>query len=669
MKILKKIEEIVSVQGRCTEKYFTLLPFFSLFSSLLLSSCASVGSGPTGGEVDISPPVFVKSNPQPNAVRYDKNKIELTFDEYISIEKPSEKVIITPPQQKMPEIKALGKKITVELKDSLIANSTYTFDFTNGIVDNNEKNALEGFAFAFSTGDIIDSLMVSGILLNAENLEPMPNTVIGLHDNLNDTAFTSLPFKRTSMTNDRGQFKIRNVAPGTYKLYALSDMNRNYRFDQPNEAIAFHDSLIVPSFEPAIRMDTVRIDSLTIDTIKEVRYTRFTPDDLVLYLFNEKYSNQYLSKTERPNARQLVFHFGSDDGLPPTLRLFDDEPVDNVDNPENDWFIREYSPDKKDITYWITDSMVYKRDTIMLEADYLKSDSLMNLIPAADTLRFILRNKETPKKKDKKNDDEALEFLKVEINAKTLMEVTDTVRITFSEPLVDFGGKKKVQISQLVDSLWEDRDFPIVRDTLNPRVYYIDKLWPYGQTYRIHIDSAAIFSIYGLWNDSIDTQFKFNKEEDYGVLYVKISGNERTGFGELLDASDKVVRKAILKEDELAFEDLKPGKYYLRYIEDLNGNGVWDPGNYSQGLQPEKVYYYETFIDIRKYDEIEEPWNIKQIPVEKQKPLDITKNKPVAKETKRDRQNQQNQRQNNSNRPTMPNSNTRTLQQNATLSR
>ncbi|GHT09938.1 hypothetical protein FACS189432_05840 [Bacteroidia bacterium] len=614
----------------------------SLFSFLLFYACASTGT-PTGGDYDITPPVFVRSNPAPDAVNFSKNKIELFFNEYISIEKPSEKVIITPPQQKMPVIKALGKKISVELKDSLIANTTYTFDFTNGIVDNNEKNAIEGFTFAFSTGDIIDSLMVSGILLNAEDLEPMPNTMVGLHENQADSAFTTLRFKRTSMTNDRGQFRIRNVAPGTYKLFALGDQNRNYKFDQVTEAIAFHDSLIVPSFEPATRMDTLRIDSLTIDTIKEIHYTRFTPDDIVLYLFKEKTDNQFLSKTERPNDHQILFHFNSDNGLPPELNLIGDEPRKAKD----DWYIPEYSPDKKDITYWITDSLVHKQDTIHLEAHYLKHDSLMNLTPVTDTLRLFVRNRATAKKNDKKDAEEKIDFLKIDFSTKSAAEVYDTVKFEFSEPVLDLD-LQKIKIQQKVDTLWEDRHFPLVRDTLNPRLFYVKNQWRYGEEFQITVDSAEIWSIYGKWNDSINTKFNFSKEEDYGNLYVKIVGNESSGFGQLLDNSEKVIRTSALYDGELIFEDLNPGKYYMRYIEDTNGNEIWDTGNYSEKRQPEHVYYFEGSFDIRKYTDYDDNvWDIKKIPVEKQKPVEITKNKPaVAKQPRSNQQNQQNQQQN-----------------------
>ena len=615
------------------------LLLFLFFFPLLFPSCASMGT-PSGGDYDSIPPVFLRSKPEPNSIRFTGNKIELFFDEYINLESPSEKVIITPPQNKMPVIRALGKKVMIELKDSLIDNTTYTFDFTNGIADNNEKNAIEGFTFAFSTGDVIDSLIVSGIVLNAENLEPMPNIMVGLHSNLEDSAFTTLPFLRTSMTNDRGKFWIRNVAPGTYRIYALNDQNRNYKFDQVTEDIAFCDSLITPDFIPAIRMDTIRRDSLTIDTIKAINYNRFIPDDIVLYLFKETEERQYLSKIERPMDRQLVFQFNSTQGLPPTLHLLDD-------NPSSDWFIPEYSDDKKNITYWITDSLIYKQDTIRVEANYLITDSLYNLNPVTDTLRFVWRNREAPKKNNKKELETKTEFLKIDWTAKNMMDVFDTLKITFSEPVIDFDSTK-IQIQQKVDTLWEDRKFPIVRDTLNPRVFYVEHEWPYEHEYRISIDSAAVYSIYGKWNDSIGTKFKFYSEKDYGNLYVKIIGSEGPGLGELIDNSERLIRSSALIDGELVFEDLKPGNYFLRYIEDLNENGKWDTGNYAENQQPERVYYFPSALTINKYGSHEQDWDINQVPIDKQKPVEITKNKPVVKQPRRNDQKNQNSGRSNS---------------------
>jgi hypothetical protein len=609
-------------------------------------ACASIGS-PGGGEIDITPPVFVESDPAPNTVRFNKKKISLTFDEYIALEKPSETLIVTPPQNKLPDIRAVGKKITVELKDSLLPDITYTFDFTNGIVDNNERNVLEGFTFAFSTGDVIDSLVISGILLNGENLEPMPNTMVGIHSDLSDTAFLQLPFLRTSQTNERGQFSIRNVATGTYRLFALGDINRSFKFDLPDKAIAFYDSLIVPSFEPAMRMDTVWRDSVTVDTVREVHFTRFTPDNILLRLFQENVAQQYLSRAERGDSAQITLAFNDPVKEIPSLELLGE-------TERADWYLLEQSSDRRVVTYWLTDSSLYRKDTLRIAAHYLAHDTLNDLTPFTDTLRLIKKKVEVPKP-DKKNPvKERLDRLDVKISANGVIDVFDTVKIMFPEPPVPFS-REQIHIRQKVDTLWEERDFPLVADSLNPRRYYFDYPWPYEQEYQISIDSAALVSLYGKTNDSLLISFKTKAEKEYSLLIIGLSGNEYAGFGQLLDNSDKVVKTVPIEDGELVFFDVKPGKYFLRYIDDENGNGLWDTGYYAEHIQPETVYYYPGNFELKAWKEYEEAWIINALPFDRQKPLDVTKNKPKEKKQPpkdNSRKNDPNSNSN-SNRPTL----------------
>ena len=636
---------------------FLLLMYFAF----LIYACASPGR-PSGGLYDENPPTFIGSNPKPNAINFTGNKIELNFDEYIALEKPEENIIITPPQMQNPVIKGVGRKVTVELKDSLRPNTTYTFDFTNSIVDNNEKNELEGFTFAFSTGDVVDSLTISGLLLNAENLEPMPGILIGLHKNPEDSAFTSIPFDRTSKTNETGRFWIRNITPGEYRLFALEDQNKNYRYDFPQEGIAFEDPPIIPSFISDIRRDTIRIDSLSIDTIHEIHYNRFIPDDVVMYFFTDQFVPQYFSRSERTSDRQFKLQFNSDAGFPPTVYLLDEPGTEEKNN--TPWYIAEYAPNKKDIIYWITDSLIYKQDTIRVEMDYMAHDSLRNLVSYTDTLLLNLRRRSSSE--PKKGEKEKIEFLNIELTPVGSIDIFDTIKIMFDEPLWDLDASK-LKFTQKVDTVWEAHQFPILQDTLNPRLYYVQNAWNFGEEFGLAVDSAEIYSIYGKWNDSINFKWKFRSPDEYGDLYIKVVGNEHLGFGELLNASDKVVRTSPLYSNgELVFENLKPAKYYLRYIDDSNGNGKWDPGNYEEKRQPEKVYYFEGAFEIRKLLEIEHTWDIKALSRTEQKPLEITKNKPKEKRPKRNEQqnNQQDNQQNNQGRNDMgtPNTNRTTPQ-------
>lgn len=344
-------------------------------------ACASTGS-PDGGPYDEEPPKFVRATPAPNAINNTRKNVSIEFDEFINLENASEKVIISPPQREQPEVKTSGKRVVVKFIDSLVANTTYTIDFGDAIVDNNEGNPLGLFSYAFSTGPEIDTMAVSGTVLNAENLEPIKGIQVGLHKNLNDTAFTKLPFDRISRTDSRGQFTIRGIAPGKYRIYALQDGNQNYMYDSKTETVAWSDSLIIPSMAPALRHDTVwnEIDTTHIDTIYEVHYTRFMPDDIMMRAFKQESSLQYLAKSERPDTKKFALYFSAKADTLPTLRGldFDEKQLIVEANQRND-----------SITYWVKDTTLCERDTLTIELKYLETDTLGKLVPTTDTLRMI----------------------------------------------------------------------------------------------------------------------------------------------------------------------------------------------------------------------------------------------------------------------------------------
>ncbi len=598
--------------------------FRLLYGMLLLTviySCANIGS-PNGGPYDETPPKFVSSTPVPNQINYTGKKIEILFDELIQIEKPSENVIITPPQMELPVIRSAGKKAVIELKDTLKPNTTYTIDFTNSISDNNEKNVFENFSFAFSTGDIIDTLEVSGVLLNAENLEPMPGITIGLHNNLEDSAFVKLPFVRTSRTNDKGQFTIRNITPGTYHIFALNDVNRDYKFDQPGEDIAFLDSVIVPSFELTTRQDTTWKDSLTIDTIRTVGYTRFFPDNIELRLFKEKFERQYMVKPERPDEKYFTLRFNTKlDTVPVPVPI-------NFTPEDSTWYFVQQTEGGTAVNYWLADSTVWKQDTLQGQVSYPKSDSLNILRPQTDTVQLVLRRRPAEKKKKKKKDEpDPIVFLGMQVDAPSSMDLFDTISVTFNEPVLDIN-KEMFFLDQKIDTVWNTVDFDFFPDSTNSLNYFIRRPWKYGEEYRIEVDSAAIHSLYGKWNDFFTGEFKIKKEDEYGYLYLNINGVDTTAFVELLSSGDAPVRKAKVKDGGVLFMDLKPDKYYARIVIDTNGNGVWDTGNYIEKRQPEEVYYSPKMYEIMQNWQVEETWNVNSTPLAKQKPLEITKNKP-----------------------------------------
>ncbi|MDR1454833.1 MAG: Ig-like domain-containing protein [Tannerella sp.] len=587
-----------------------------------LGSCANMAT-PNGGPYDETPPKFLRSTPAFHATRYTGRKIEIVFDELVQIERPSENVIVTPPQKDLPVIRVFGKKVKVELKDTLKSDATYTIDFTSSIADNNEKNVLENFSFAFSTGDAIDSLEVAGTVLNAENLEPMPNILVGLHRNLADSAFATEPFFRTSKTNERGQFVIRNIAEGSYRLYALNDANRDYRFDQPGEEIAFHDSVVVPHFEFASRQDTLWKDSLTIDTVRTVGYTHFLPDDVVLRLFKEKFQRQYMLRPERMQQHLFALKFNAPVDTLPALTLLDGGPA------EDNWYLTQLLDGNATVNYWIADSTVWQRDTLHLQVSYLKSDSLNVLRPQTDTVRLSVRRQPqvSARRKSKRDEPEPVEYLLPQLRPGGSADLSDTVTLVFMEPVPGFA-KEQVVLELQQDTLWRPVDFTLQQDSADILKYYLERTWQYGENYRLTIDSASVYSLYGKWNDAFQSPFKFRSKDEYGHLYLHVEGVTGTAFVELLNAGDAPVRTAPVEQGGALFMNLRPEKYYARIVMDVNGNGMWDTGNYAEGRQPEEVFYSPNLYEMRANFEIEETWNVSSVPLASQKPLEIMKNKP-----------------------------------------
>lgn len=616
----------------------------------ILYACASTGT-PDGGPYDETPPKFVRSTPEPNAINNQRKKISIEFDEFIKIENAAEKVIISPPQSEAPEVKASGKRVLVEFFDSLRENTTYTIDFGDAIVDNNEGNPMGDFAYAFSTGDRIDTMQVSGTVLNAQDLEPIKGIQVGLHKNLNDTAFTCLPFDRISRTDSRGRFTIKGIAPGKYRIYALKDGNQNYLFDSKTEIIAYSDSLIVPSMEPASRLDTTwnAFDTLKIDTIIKVNYTRFMPDDIVLLAFKEENTIQYLSKSEREQLNRFSLYFSAKADTLPIVK--------GLDFDEKNAFVIEPSIHNDTIRYWIKDSVLCEKDTLTLQLDYLYTDSLGKLVPKRDTLVMMnkvnkekrmamakeeLEKKEKElKKKQKKGDTINVvetKFFNMNVDAPSSMDINKNISITFEEPVQSIDTSM-IHIDLKVDTLWQKERFLFMADSLLPRKYYILSDWKPGNEYRLTIDSTAIKSIYGLHTNKVENTVKIKSLEEYGTLYLNISGAGNNAVVQLLNSSDAVVREQKVKENNTCdFYFLQPNtKYYIRMYIDRNNNGKWDTGTYDKKIQPEQVYYFPKVWEMKANFDFEENWDVNAVPLDRQKLNEIKKQKPEEAKKIKDR--------------------------------
>ena len=598
-------------------------------------ACANMGR-PEGGPRDELPPVYVRSNPALGQLNFKGNKITVDFDENIQLDDAMNKIVVSPAQHTTPAISSNGRRVTIELRDTLIPNTTYTLDFADAVKDLNEGNVLDGFAMDFATGDTIDTLRISGMVCAARTLEPAQGMLVGVYSNLSDTAISTLPFERITKTNQLGQFTLRNLKAGTYRVYALNDVNRDYHWDR-SEDVAFYDVAVSPSSEPTVITDTLTRHTGERDSLVMRDATRFLPDDLLLTWFNEGYASQYLRDYKRPERNKLTFQFGAKSDTLPILRLLN---THRAGDEISTWATLDASPTLDTLTYWISDTSLVSLDSITLEATYLRTDTLDNLVWGTDTLKFNMRpeKKKKEKKKKKKDDEEAdtippVPHMELRMLSGSSQDLHKGLTLSAGSPVVRFDTAA-IHLEIQVDTLWYRIVPPKFTrpEPLRPMVFTAPYKWEEGTKYRLTIDSAAVNDIYGLDNAQLVHEFTTKKSEDYSAISFNVSGLDgRKGIVEVLSSSDKPVASAPVNGDLATIRYLSPGTYYARLFIDANDDGEWTTGSITDSIQPEEVYYYPKKINLKKNWTIEQSWNINELPVDQQKPQEIKKNKPKRK--------------------------------------
>ena len=608
----------------------SLYYIFIIIAAAVMYSCANIGN-PSGGPIDKTPPIFMRSNPTPNAVNVKDRKIEIFFDEIVSLKDPSTKIIVSPAQTEMPRMSALGRKVTVELVDSLLPNTTYTIDFSNSIQDNNEGNAIDNFAFAFSTGSVIDSMRVSGYVLDSRTLEPMQSVVVGLQSNLADSAFHKEKLQRVALTNDRGQFTIRNVSPGSYHIFALKDLDRDYKFGNPTEDIAFLDSIIVPSIGSREAADTVYNDLNEIDTIMRATRPAYFPNDILLSMFNEDRKSQYLANNLRVDSTRISLTFAAASDTLPSLSI-----VGRNDVPDQ-WYTLERSQTNDTLTYWIRPTHLVSADTLMVATTYLRTDTASNLSWGTDTLKFTFQRQKAKKKKKNEETDslEQIRFMELHPLANGIQEVYAPLLLQTGTPIERYSREAfHLQRKLQNDTTFypaEIKSIALRDSTLSRRDLMLKVDWEPGAAYTLAVDSLAMTDIYGLQTKPLKVDFNVRKMEEYGNIVFNIPAVRDSAIVELLDGTDKVVLHTLVKNHRAELLNLQPGKYYARLFIDRNGNGKYDTGNYDMHLQPEETVYYPGAINLKKNWDVEQTWDIYATPIDKQKSEAIKKNKPERK--------------------------------------
>jgi len=596
-------------------KIINVLIFFAVI--LLVHACANKAQGPTGGPKDKTPPRVVRSLPMNGALNFKKKLIEIDFDKIVSIEKASDNVIISPPQQKSPDVKSMGKRVTVNFNEELKDSTTYSIDFGNAIADVNEKNVFKNYLFSFSTGNKIDTLKIGGTVVNAEDLNPMAGIVVGIYSETYDSVFSFKPFMRIGKTDENGHFSINNIKKGKYKVFALGDTNHDYKY-QPGEGLALHDSLETPTFRIEEMKDTVWKDSVTVDSIHTYMGTHFLPDDVTLQFFKENKKRQYFVKYDRKEPFVFNLYFNTSQAELPVIK-----PLNF--NWEGKYLLQK-NAGQDSLTYWLTDSTVWKQDTLKMSMTYLKTDSLFQLKSVTDTINVSSRKSRinARAKLNKKNIIIKIPPLKFMTNISSAFEIYNPVIMNFEAPLEKLDISK-IKLSLKVDSTFKQIPFKWKQTDSTKMVYTISYKWVPEMSYELQIDSAAFTSIYQKTSGKLKTDFKIRSLDEYSSVKLLLAPFDSKAILQVLDTKDVVLATKPTAEKGTIIEYLKPGDYYLRMFIDDNGNGKWDSGDFLKKRKPEQVYYYPKKLTLMANWEFEETWDYKEVPLLKQKPVELIK--------------------------------------------
>ncbi len=592
------------------------IQFLILLAVLFTFSCANRGQGPQGGPKDTIPPSVVKSYPADRAINVRKKKVEIVFNENVTVQKASEKVIISPPQRVAPNIQAYGKTVQVEFNDTLQENTTYSINFGDAITDNNENNPLKNYVFSFATGSAIDTLQISGTLINAENLNPLQGITVGIYADMTDSAFLKKPFSRITKTDDEGKFTVPNIGQGKYKIRALKDDNRDNMY-QPGEGLAFNDSVFSPSAEVFTRRDTVWKDSVKIDTIKTVKDVRFTPDDVLLRFFKEAGNKkQRFVKAERRERNHFTLFFSAPAAELPQLEPFNFDWKDKV--------LIQQNATMDTLTYWLKDDKLIARDTLSFKMKYQKTDSTNQLVYTQDTLNVVFKRGKSaattaqPDAKSKK-----IEFLSLRTNITNNFEVYSPIVLNFDVP-VQMWDSMKIHLSEMKDTIPILQKPQIIKMDESGFRYEIRHTWKPETAYLLTIDSVAFTSIYGRHTDKYKSDFKIKSLDDYSKLKLLLAKPDSLAVFQVVNAKDEVVRTVPANFKGVTdIPYLQAGDYYIRIFIDRNRNGKWDVGNYLKNIQPEEVFYYSKKLTLIKNWDLEETVDYTQTPLLKQKPKEL----------------------------------------------
>lgn len=593
--------------------------------ALCIYACANRGY-PEGGPKDETPPQVVEEVPLSYTTNFKAKRVNIYFDEFVQLNDINNKFIFSPPVKKDPKVSLKGKYVQVAIPDSLRENTTYSLDFADAIVDNNESNPLGFYRYVFSTGERIDTLELGGTVVNAESYEPVMGVLVALYEKQGD----SIPLKELpdyiARTDSSGNFRLTNLREGHYRVMAIEDANRDKMYTPESEMFAWMDTTVFPVVEPATRVDTfhviekiVEADTILRDSIVRTDYLAYGPSNLYLRLFLEKLTQLYLVEDDRKEREQLNFIFSIPGENELEVTLWDTLATEPL---PQDWYFKEHSAGNDTLTLWIKDSTVYKKDTLNVILSYMRSDSTGQWERYSDTARYTFRAKEKKEGKSKKKDEDApkVEFLEIKSNISGDLDLGARLYLEFSRP-INKSTLDSIRVLEKVDTVYQLIPFQVVEDSLRVRRVFVDAAWKAGGEYQLQIDSATIYDIYGRFNDKLEKKFKVRTEEYYGKIMVNVRGVDCPTIVQLYKAENgksengkrtyNVVQSKVVEQDgEVVFPLLPEGKYCVRAILDRNGNGVWDTGLYLKHRQPEEIVYLRGEIAVKQNFDVEQDFDI-----------------------------------------------------------
>jgi len=581
----------ILMRERIVRRYLFLIPV-----SILAFGCAKINT-PSGGPKDKEIPVILKSVPENGATGFSGKEIVVTFNEYIILDKISEKFLVSPPMKKRPEITIRGKSIRIEYEDELRDSTTYTFYFQDAIRDLNENNPINNYQFVFSTGPFIDSLSVTGNVYSALNLDPPENTMVLLYIQPDDSSVVKQIPDYITRVESNGEFRIDNVHPGPYRLYALADVDNSKNYNNRDELFAFHEEPV--QITPEKNFLPVKKDTVTVKpaTAGKVPVKPPVIGEYPLIVFQAPKQLHYLASSSRKQPFQLSYALSL---LPDTMKF--DFSIPGV---SPDAYFIERSTNNDTITIWLTDSTVYNRSQIETIVRYpftdtlgitaLKDDTVQMryLAPRASRTKVVKR---IPYKVSTNISGQERPDKRISITAPSPFMPPDTSRLALFELLKD----QKIR-----------HPFSLSRDTSNVCRYHVNTELKSGKNYLFITDSAAFSNIYGEYSDSAGVRFSIMPPETYGKLILDIKGYEGGKIIQLMDNTEKLIRQVYLKANrKLEFPLLEKGKYRIRAILDLDNDGKWTTGNFDLHRQPEPVQYYPEEIEIKENWDVNDVWEL-----------------------------------------------------------